>query len=175
MLAAVATTGGGMPPAGHMTRAAIARVPASEVAAAEAAAIKAAAAINDAYMERVFDESESETEVEEVLELEEAPRPRRCFTPQEKAELIRQLGDPPYMCMWCGRVVAATLAEVDHIDPFTKGGATTIGNALLMHTACNGKKLDGPLQAGPLHEVLQRLYKAQKAAEEEEAQARECE
>lgn len=45
------------------------------------------------------------------------------------------------MCAICGnRILAFEDCEVDHIVPFSRGGATTIENAQLAHRTCNRSK-----------------------------------
>jgi hypothetical protein len=48
-------------------------------------------------------------------------------------------------CKLCGnRIMAIEDAEVDHTDPYSKGGPTTIENAQIAHRYCNRHKSDNP-------------------------------
>ncbi|MDR1574414.1 MAG: HNH endonuclease [Treponema sp.] len=58
-------------------------------------------------------------------------------------DLKKQLFDRDSTCWIChNRIMAIEDAEVDHKDPYSKGGPTTIENAQLAHRYCNRHKSD---------------------------------
>lgn len=61
----------------------------------------------------------------------------RCFAPCIREELFLQKP----ICAICGnKILSLEDSEVDHIIPFSRGGATTIENAQLTHRTCNRMK-----------------------------------
>ena len=55
----------------------------------------------------------------------------------------KQLFDEDPTCKLCGnQIMAIEDAEVDHKDPYSKGGPTTLDNAQLTHRYCNRHKSD---------------------------------
>jgi hypothetical protein len=57
----------------------------------------------------------------------------------------KQLFDKDPTCGIChNQILAIEDAEVDHIDPYSKGGPTTIENAQIAHRYCNRHKSDNP-------------------------------
>jgi 5-methylcytosine-specific restriction endonuclease McrA len=57
--------------------------------------------------------------------------------------LKKQLFDRDSTCEIChNKIMAIEDAEVDHKDPYSKGGPTTIENAQLAHRYCNRHKSD---------------------------------
>lgn len=67
----------------------------------------------------------------------EATGEQRKFDINIRQELFRQKP----VCAICGnRILAFEDCEVDHIVPFSRGGATTIENAQLTHRTCNRSK-----------------------------------
>ena len=61
----------------------------------------------------------------------------RTFDPQ----LRRALFASNPVCAICNQAIhSVDDAQVDHIQPFAKGGATTTENAQLAHRFCNQKK-----------------------------------
>ena len=55
----------------------------------------------------------------------------------------KQLFDEDPTCKLCGnRIMAIEDSEVDHKDPYSKGGPTTLNNAQLSHRYCNRHKGD---------------------------------
>jgi hypothetical protein len=69
-----------------------------------------------------------------------SPSPRN-FSYNLKKQLFAN--DPT--CAIChNRIMAIEDAEVDHKDPYSKGGPTTIDNAQLAHRYCNRHKSDKP-------------------------------
>jgi hypothetical protein len=66
------------------------------------------------------------------------PSPRN-FSYAVKEQLFKD--DPT--CKLCGNsIMAIEDAEVDHIEPYSQGGPTTLGNAQLAHRYCNRRKSD---------------------------------
>jgi hypothetical protein len=66
---------------------------------------------------------------------------QRNFSYQIKKQLFEQ--DPT--CGIChNRILAIEDAEVDHKDPYSKGGPTTLENAQITHRYCNRHKSDKP-------------------------------
>jgi 5-methylcytosine-specific restriction endonuclease McrA len=58
-------------------------------------------------------------------------------------EIKKQLFEKDPTCGIChNQILALEDAEVDHIDPYSKGGPTTIENAQLTHRYCNRHKSD---------------------------------
>ena len=50
-------------------------------------------------------------------------------------------GHSQLTCSYCGNIILSIDdAEVDHIIPFSEGGATDISNAQLLHRHCNRVK-----------------------------------
>ncbi len=73
--------------------------------------------------------------------------PKRLFTEDQKAELIKQaLSDPErhrddkIRCEGCSHFFFEEELTVDHIIPWSKGGRTELSNAQLLCRACNSKK-----------------------------------
>ena len=73
--------------------------------------------------------------------------PRRLFTPEQKEEIIHQyLTDPErhqgdkIRCEDCKHFFFEDELNVDHIDPWSKGGRTELSNAQLLCRVCNIKK-----------------------------------
>jgi hypothetical protein len=61
----------------------------------------------------------------------------RLFTAEVKRDLYMQ----SQQCAICGQTIhTIDDAEVDHVTPFSKGGATDIQNAQLVHRFCNRSK-----------------------------------
>lgn len=57
------------------------------------------------------------------------------------AKIKKQLYYPGYKCSYCGNeILAIEDCEIDHAMPHSKGGATNIGNAQLLHGYCNKVK-----------------------------------
>ena len=62
---------------------------------------------------------------------------RRCFSHEIKQMLYKD----GMTCSYCGNtILSIDDAEVDHIVPFSEGGATDISNAQLLHRHCNRTK-----------------------------------
>lgn len=62
----------------------------------------------------------------------------RLFSPEQRRILWNTSKDR--MCKKCGRAVTWADFTVDHIKPFSKGGATKLVNAAIMHQSCNSAK-----------------------------------
>lgn len=62
----------------------------------------------------------------------------RLFSPEQRRILWNTSKDR--MCKKCGRAVTWADFTVDHIKPFSKGGATKLVNAAIMHQSCNSSK-----------------------------------
>lgn len=61
----------------------------------------------------------------------------RTFSKEVKNKLFNEKKP----CGICGKpIVDISHGEVDHIDPFSKGGPTTEDNAMLVHLLCNRQK-----------------------------------
>jgi hypothetical protein len=61
-------------------------------------------------------------------------------------EIKRQFFEKDPTCGIChNHILAIEDAEVDHIDPYSKGGPTTIENAQIAHRYCNRHKSDNPV------------------------------
>ena len=61
----------------------------------------------------------------------------RCFSHEIKQKLYKE----GMTCSYCGNIILSIDdAEVDHIIPFSEGGATDISNAQLLHRHCNRVK-----------------------------------
>ena len=64
---------------------------------------------------------------------------QRMYTNDDKEELWHD----GYICSYCGQqILDINDAEVDHINPYSKGGETVIENAQLLHRHCNREKND---------------------------------
>jgi hypothetical protein len=60
-------------------------------------------------------------------------------------EIKKQLFEKDPTCGIChNQILAIEDAEVDHIDPYSKGGPTAIENAQISHRYCNRHKSDNP-------------------------------
>ena len=71
--------------------------------------------------------------------LADSPPDQRIFPYAIKQQLYKD--DPT--CKICGnQILTIADAEVDHKDPYSKGGPTTIGNAQIAHRYCNRHKGD---------------------------------
>ena len=57
--------------------------------------------------------------------------------------LKKELFDNDPTCKICkNRIMVIEDSEVDHVTPYSQGGATTIDNAQLAHRYCNRQKSD---------------------------------
>ena len=64
---------------------------------------------------------------------------KRTFSQEEKEELWAQ--SEKHICSYCGQeILDIADAEVDHINPFSNGGATELSNGQLLHRICNREK-----------------------------------
>ncbi|WCK55395.1 HNH endonuclease [Aneurinibacillus sp. Ricciae_BoGa-3] len=70
-------------------------------------------------------------------------------------QLREQLGAPE-ICYLCGLPLTWNDAELDHVQPLTKGGRTTISNLKWAHKKCNRMKHDYPLNE--FYETLKVIY-----------------
>lgn len=68
-------------------------------------------------------------------------------------------------CVYCG---AAEGLELDHVIPFSKGGATSIGNLVVSCMTCNASKNDGTIAEFmvKLHRVVERCLDAAMSRDE---------
>ncbi len=62
----------------------------------------------------------------------------RLFSPEQRRILWNNQKDR--ICEKCGKKVTWSDFTVDHIKPFSKGGATKLANAAIMHQSCNAAK-----------------------------------
>ena len=64
------------------------------------------------------------------------------FTIDDKKELLRNsvVNDNKYQCAICKKWFYSEELEVDHIEPWSKGGRTVLSNAQLLCKPCNKKK-----------------------------------
>jgi hypothetical protein len=62
----------------------------------------------------------------------------RLFSPEQRRILWNTAKDR--VCSKCGGKVTWADFTVDHIKPFSKGGATKLANAAIMHQSCNSSK-----------------------------------
>lgn len=72
---------------------------------------------------------------------------RRYFTKEQKQQLLEMqaldtIKDGKYMCGDCKQHFYPDELQVDHIDAWSKGGATELSNAALLCSRCNVKKLN---------------------------------
>lgn len=67
---------------------------------------------------------------------------KRLFTIDDKKELLLQQTpeNEKYKCSNCGRFFFPEELQVDHIEPWSKGGRTVLSNAQLLCSTCNQKK-----------------------------------
>ena len=57
------------------------------------------------------------------------------------------------LCALCGKPIRSLMndASIDHIIPFSKGGATNLVNCQLVHNTCNAKRGDTDLELYKKH------------------------
>src|SRR5574344_175955 len=67
---------------------------------------------------------------------------KRLFTLDDKRVLLHTsiVKDRKYPCAICGKYFAAEELQVDHVEPWSKGGRTVLSNAQLLCGACNRQK-----------------------------------
>ncbi len=67
---------------------------------------------------------------------------KRLFTIDDKRELLRlrECREGKYQCKACQKWFYAEELQMDHVDPWSKGGRTVLSNAELLCGPCNKKK-----------------------------------
>ena len=67
---------------------------------------------------------------------------KRLFTIDDKRELLAKTPcqDNKYQCSICKKWFYPEELQIDHIDPWSKGGRTVLSNAQLLCAPCNRKK-----------------------------------
>ena len=89
--------------------------------------------------------TDKETEIENIIQAVVqgiSVDDKRLFTIDDKKELLRNsvVNDNKYQCAICKKWFYSEELEVDHIEPWSKGGRTVLSNAQLLCKPCNKKK-----------------------------------
>ena len=89
--------------------------------------------------------TDKETEIENIIQAVVqgiSVDDKRLFTIDDKKELLRNsvVNDNKYQCAICEKWFYSEELEVDHIEPWSKGGRTVLSNAQLLCKPCNKKK-----------------------------------
>ena len=63
-----------------------------------------------------------------------ARRRRRVWSDEERRFILDRDG---WRCVWCG---SQDQLEIDHVIPFSKGGACSVENAAVLCRSCNARK-----------------------------------
>lgn len=72
---------------------------------------------------------------------------RKSIPPKIRFEVFHRDG---FTCQYCGSSVPDVVLELDHIQPFSKGGSNDIDNLLTACTSCNRGKAAKKITAAPL-------------------------
>lgn len=86
-----------------------------------------------------------ETEIEDIIQAIVkgiSVDDKRLFTIDDKRELLAEADckDSKYQCSICKKWFYPEELQIDHIEPWSKGGRTVLSNAQLLCSPCNKKK-----------------------------------
>ena len=88
-----------------------------------------------------MEEPENRVRILKLLEVNEELRSPRCKPRQPRKELRQKIleRDGDY-CRYCGTHVSGSKLHIDHITPWSRGGATVEENLVVCCDNCNSKK-----------------------------------